>query len=981
MVVMRRLGWVFALALMIVPALAYGAGWQPHSVRRLNGDGPEVTVPAEIQIVTESWNRVVAVPYIVYMPEKDRVLMLVGCDYPHHAEVLASDDHGATWSAPRPVQLDDQGAPVPGLGVSLTYLGSGKVLMHAGSNRLFSEDYGETWGNPVEVGPTSDGKPWYIWDPLLVDRDPATGAVTRLTETGYTVLEPPEVEARCQQGYIRFSTDEGRTWSESIRVPQWQKVSEVALYRTGPHDLVAACRTDIPPSKAGEWIDHYEGLGISLSNDDGQTWSEVYKLYDYGRHHPSIVGLPGGRLVMTYVVRKGYIDTADGYPQFGIEAIVSDDNGATWDLDHRYLLDVWRGNRQGENGWWASSQATSTVLLPDGSLLTAFGTGYRSEPTGTDNHPAPRDAGLVHWRLSDAPVDASRVYRDAPADSDLRNVFDPGPKFRLEMLVDFPDDGLESPVPITAAHVDAMMATLRDMGVTRVSWGYYGDGHGGYLMPSGLDAQWQNYARTIDALGNPLKVAAEAAHRHGLECYAYYKPYETGPAIYFPTGSPEGRAYGRVAHRGGWLTWFDPFVVEHPELRIRRRPDASAADPNRPVCALKLVKRDDTPTRVTGEHLQIWTSQLNSQYQPMDIAFDVAEAVEPSPRDVRDVNGALITKQGDPVRTLTLSGFALRDPYILVTTDFTEGPADFENTGTDMLHALDADGNEIEGVFAIGNGIWEAQRVDFRTWGLIFDMGRGQTLARLDESNASGRTGMVAFARGRNDYLPGALCETEPAVQAFWLECIREMLDAGVDGIDFRVENHGTHTDYPEEYGYNQVVLDECARRGAVDAATIAQVRGEAYTQFLRDAKALIAERGKRMRINLNIDWYRPDPPPGRRLAYTMNIHYDWQRWIDEGLLDEGILRMFALPLDSIFTDAVAADMIARCEAKGIPLTVNRYINPDYVDEFTRVRADGRFGGFILYEAQTCLRFADPPSCTLQNDVVQQVVGMMKAGE
>ncbi|GIS59342.1 MAG: hypothetical protein CM1200mP2_15670 [Planctomycetaceae bacterium] len=33
-----------------------------------------------------------AVPYIVNMPEKDRVLMLVGCDYPHRAFVLTSDD-------------------------------------------------------------------------------------------------------------------------------------------------------------------------------------------------------------------------------------------------------------------------------------------------------------------------------------------------------------------------------------------------------------------------------------------------------------------------------------------------------------------------------------------------------------------------------------------------------------------------------------------------------------------------------------------------------------------------------------------------------------------------------------------------------------------------------------------------------------------------------------------------------------------------
>jgi len=555
--------------------------------------------------------------------------------------------------------------------------------------------------------------------------------------------------------------------------------------------------------------------------------------------------------------------------------------------------------------------------------------------------------------------------------------------FRLEMLVDFPDDALMSPVVITAAHIDAMMAALREMGVSRVSWGYYGDGHGGFLMPSGLDATWRNYAATIEALGNPLQVAAEAAHRHGLELYAYYKPYETGPAVYFPEGSPQGLEFGRIPHRGGWLTWLDPFVVEHPELRIRHLPGASIGEAvtKTPICTLKLIKKDDSPTRITREHLQLWSSQLNCRYQPLEAEFSVQESVEPSAKEVRDVNGTVVTPMGAPVRTLTLTGFALTAPYILVTTDFTDGEPDFVNTGTDMLVALDAEGNEIPGVFASGNAVWEPGRVDFRNWGLIFDVGFGRSQVYLDKPNGSGREGMLAFARGRNEYLPGALCETEPRVQEFWLACIREMLDAGVDGVDFRVENHGTHTDYDAEYGFNDVVLEECARRGQAGPGAIAQVRGEAYTRFLRQAKELIASRGKRMRINLNIDWFRADPPPVRRLAYSANIYYDWKRWLDEGLLDEGILRLFHLPFDSVFNDSVAGEMIAACQEKGIPLTVSRYINPQYPEEFSRVRNDGRFSGFILYEAASCLGFAEPPACTLQNDVVKTVCQLMRESE
>ncbi len=549
--------------------------------------------------------------------------------------------------------------------------------------------------------------------------------------------------------------------------------------------------------------------------------------------------------------------------------------------------------------------------------------------------------------------------------------------FRLEALVDFPDDALKA--VITPTHVDAMMATLSEMGVTRVSWGYYGDGHGGFMIPSDLNDQWRNYADTLRSLGNPIRVAVEAAHRHGLELYAYYKPYETGPGISLPDGSTEGRGFGRIKQKGGWLTWMDPFVMDHPNLRIRHKPDDSIRDISTvPICAIKLVKRDDSPTRITRERLQIWSSQLNYRYQQLNVDFTLQESVEPSPQEVRDINGVLITKKGDPVRILTLSGFRLADPYILVTTDFTDGKPDFENVGTNLFVALNENGEEIPGVFATGGGVWETNRVDFRNWGLIFDMGFGRSLTHLDEANTSGRRGLIAFTRGRNEYLPGALCETEPQVRDFWLSCIREMLDAGVDGVDFRVENHGTHTDYYEEYGFNDVILQECDKRGRTDSETIAQVRGDAYTDFLRQAKSLIASRGKHMRINLNMDWFRPDPPLARRLAYPANIHYDWERWIDEGLLDEGILRMFQLPFDNVFSDSVAAKMIANCEERGIPITVNRYINPNYPAEFRRVQQDGRFNGFILYETASFLHFDDQGGCILQNDVVAEVCRMME---
>jgi hypothetical protein len=372
------------------------ADWSPVKITQMEGERVAAELPAEQQIVTESWNRVVAVPYIVYMPEKDRVLMLVGCDYPHQPMTLVSNDHGATWSAPRPLSSDPAVNASAGLGTSLTYLGGGQLALSAGG-RWFSGDFGETWEGPVPIPPASNGQPWYQWDPYLVQRDPATGEVVRLTETAYNWEGGgPGSPTGYEQAFIRFSEDAGRTWSPDIRVPQWHAVSEVALLRAANGDLVGACRTDMARQYLGQ-IDHYEGLGICVSKDDGKTWSPVNRLYDYGRHHPSLVLMPDDTILMTYVVRLGYPRTAEGFPQFGIEAVLSHDHGASWDLAHRFVLAKWTGNRTGGNEWWASSQATSTVLLPDGSLLTAFGTGYRSQPNA-QGLPAPRDASLIHWR-------------------------------------------------------------------------------------------------------------------------------------------------------------------------------------------------------------------------------------------------------------------------------------------------------------------------------------------------------------------------------------------------------------------------------------------------------------------------------------------------------------------------------------------------------------------------------------------------------
>jgi len=561
----------------------------------------------------------------------------------------------------------------------------------------------------------------------------------------------------------------------------------------------------------------------------------------------------------------------------------------------------------------------------------------------------------------------------------------PGP-FRLEALVDFPDDAITAPLALTPGHIDSLMARLAALGVHRVSWAYYGDGHGGWLMPAAYteDYQggWPRCADTYLNLGNPLRVAVEAGHRHGLEVYAYFKPYETGAGMLFPEGSPQAKTMGLLPHLGGQLAWMEPFVRDNPGLRLRRRDDVPPEALTAAIRTIRLIKQDALPTRITREHLQIWTSSDNWQYQQSSVDFTLAQSVEPAPHEVRDHQGKLVTSQGEEVCVLTLAGLDLTNQYVLVTTDFTDGAGDFSNAGTAILTAHDAEGREIPGVFATGGTVWTASLVNFREGGLTFDYGWGAKLVTLDAPNLSGKSGFIAFTRGRNAYLPGSLCESEPRVQEFWLACLEEMIAAGVDGVDFREESHSSHTDTPEDYGFNDVVLQQCGDlQGDELVARIREVRGHAYTEFLRTCKTRLAASGRGMRYNLQLDFFRPDPPTARLLAYPANINFEWQRWLDEGLMDEAILRFYQLPFAAIFEDPVAEAMIGRCQQRGIPIVVNRYVGSagdQLPQEIARVRADARFSGFILYETANFIEFNAAGGCSLRLPVVEEAVEQLR---
>lgn len=374
-----------------------------HVVKQLNGEKEPLSLPAEIQWISKSWNREDArCPYLAYMPEKNKLLMIVLSNL-GKTSLISSEDNGKTWSPRRWLDVNGDGRPDSRSLLGLTYLGRGKLICFSEDLNTFcvSSDYGETW---TESAQKTSAHGTYAWDPLLPTFNSA-GEIDRLSQGCWKPTGIPwgSADGPYSQGYFRYSADLGRSWSEPDKVPQWLGVNEINLIVAKNGDWIAACRTDVPGRFAATKIDNYGGLGISVSKDEGKTWSEVKMLYEWGRHHPSMVLLPDGRIVMSYVARLGYPNNTQGFPQFGIEAMVSRDNGQTWDMDHRYVLAAWVGNIKVPHlRYWCSAQSTTSVLLPDGMILTAFGTGFIITEEGVAKDI--KDVALVRWRIDSLPA-------------------------------------------------------------------------------------------------------------------------------------------------------------------------------------------------------------------------------------------------------------------------------------------------------------------------------------------------------------------------------------------------------------------------------------------------------------------------------------------------------------------------------------------------------------------------------------------------
>jgi Neuraminidase (sialidase) len=279
-----------------------------------------------------------------------------------------SRDEGKTWSPPRVVNdtpLDDRDAGIASLGGSrllLTWFAS-DVRKYRETNWGQDSEFAEQWAKACSQLDDDVVKKWAgSWSRLSEDGGGAWGDFIRVPVNaphGPTRLRNGEVLyfGKCwlndqDPGPIRAvkSTNKGRTWQDLAVVPipagsKHANFCEPHAVELSPGHLLGLVRSE---SVNDDFVDFH--MYQTESIDGGKSWSTLHSTGIYGSP-PHLIRHSTGKVICTYGYRRS---------PYGIRAMISDDEGLTWDPD-------WIIRDDGPDG---DVGYPSTVELADGSLFT-----------------------------------------------------------------------------------------------------------------------------------------------------------------------------------------------------------------------------------------------------------------------------------------------------------------------------------------------------------------------------------------------------------------------------------------------------------------------------------------------------------------------------------------------------------------------------------------------------------------------------------
>ena len=536
---------------------------------------------------------------------------------------------------------------------------------------------------------------------------------------------------------------------------------------------------------------------------------------------------------------------------------------------------------------------------------------------------------------------------------------------KLSALMDFPDDAR---YVLHERTMYEMMAKLKETGVSRVCLQYYGNSDYGYFWDHKAPTH-RGMVETARNLPDYAKVFVEAAKSYGLETVVIMRPQEQGIWLTFSPYYEESGKYGGIPYTGGNMMITSKFLRKNPGLRIKRRSydlDPDAAD--KKVGKIRLFKQNDIHTRIEKENIAVYVSGDNSWYRKYEGDFSVNYLISKAERDsvsARFLPGYpedLLTRAGDRIEVMELSGLDISERYIAVGVSCNgdeDREVSFINTAVNMIRIYDGEGNEI--CSSPGHASrFIPEGSDCLEAGFHFDDGLGEVTEVLLDS--ADKEGYAAICKGKNEYVHGALCACEPKVSDYWMEWLEKAMDAGFDYVGTRIECHSVHVDEPFAYGYNDCIKDEYrARYGEcteqdMDTGKIARIRGDAYSRMLAESSRRTRQRGLKFILTLNVEMLHQPIPAARRMAYPMNVEWQWEKWLDETNPDEITIRSYQMTPEFILSDPQCRKIVDKARERNVPLNLERYDYWDFAGDFRLVRDSGLFDRMTLYETNDILR-------------------------
>ena len=292
-------------------------------------------------------------------------------------DMIMSQDSGKSWSAPWTVidESEDDRNPALGqlkdgsilLAYSIlsgyddnghTFKGGRYARVFDGVYLMRSTDKGKTWSKPERseaVHQFYAGKG--AVSPYGKIQQMADGTVVMAVYFDFA-------GERGHESYIFRSKDNGKTWGEPSLLGKHYNETAITLLPNG--DMLAAMRSEVA-----------KDLFVTRSTDQGRTWSTPMQATTALQHPADLIVLQDGRVLLSYSERNA--------PR-GVKAILSRDNGKTWDKANPIVL--------ADDAPNFDCGYPSSVEVSKGRIVTTY---YQVDDE--KNAPATAKAKVIIWQV------------------------------------------------------------------------------------------------------------------------------------------------------------------------------------------------------------------------------------------------------------------------------------------------------------------------------------------------------------------------------------------------------------------------------------------------------------------------------------------------------------------------------------------------------------------------------------------------------